>query len=292
MPMTDLDLLVLGGGTAGLVSAVIAGGLGARVALVERDRTGGECLWSGCVPSKALIEAADLAHRMRRADRVGLTPVDPKIDLAKVMAHVRAAQRAIAPHDAPERIRAAGAEVIADEAVFVGPRRVRLTSDGREVSARCVLVAAGSEPELPPVPGLTQAEPLTSDTVWDLEALPSRMLVLGGGPVGCELGQAFARLGSTVTLVERAPRLLPREDPEVGELLAARLRDEGVDVRTATELTEVSASMPWRARLTGARPGAIDVDRILAAGGRRPRTARLGLRHAGVALTHHCRRPR
>ncbi|GAA3744289.1 dihydrolipoyl dehydrogenase family protein [Micromonospora maritima] len=283
--MTDLDLLVLGGGTAGLVSAVVAGGLGARVALVERDRTGGECLWTGCVPSKALIEAADLAQRMRRADRVGLTPVEPVVDLAEVMAHVRAAQRAIAPHDAPERVRAAGAQVISDEATFVGPRRVRLASDGRELTARCVLVSVGSEPTVPSVPGLADAGPLTSDTVWSLTTLPRRLLVLGGGPVGCELGQAFARLGSEVTLVERSPRLLPREDPEVGELIAARLRDEGVDVRTGTELSEVTGEGPWRARTDGMRPGRIDVDRVLVAGGRRPRTAGLGLRAAGVALT-------
>ncbi|WP_018789093.1 NAD(P)/FAD-dependent oxidoreductase [Micromonospora sp. CNB394] len=283
--MTGLDLLVLGGGTAGLVSAVVAGGLGARVALVERDRTGGECLWTGCVPSKALIEAADLAQRMRRADRVGLTPVEPVVDLADVMAHVRAAQRTIAPHDAPERIRAAGAQVISDEVTFVGPRRVRLASDGRELTARCVLVAVGSEPAVPPVPGLADAGPLTSDTVWGLTTLPRRLLVLGGGPVGCELGQAFARLGSEVTLVERSPRLLAREDPEVGDLIAARLRDEGVDVRTGTELREITGQGPWRARVDGARPGRIDVDRVLVAGGRRPRTAGLGLRDAGVTLT-------
>ncbi|MER7457992.1 NAD(P)/FAD-dependent oxidoreductase [Micromonospora sp. NPDC126480] len=283
--MTDLDLLVIGGGTAGLVSAVIAGGLGARVALVERDRTGGECLWTGCVPSKALVETAGLAHRMRQADRVGLAPVEPDVDLADVMAHVRATQAAIAPHDAPERVRAAGAEVIADEASFVAPRRVRLAGSGRELTARCVLVATGSQPRLPPLPGLAAAEPLTSDTVWGLTQRPPRLLVVGGGPVGCELGQAFARLGSAVTLVERAPRLLPQEDPEVGDLLADRLGAEGVNVRTATQVTEVATGRPSRVWLTGDQPGEIEVDRILVAGGRRPRTAELGLAQAGVAVT-------
>ncbi len=282
----DLDLLVLGGGTAGLVAAVIAGGIGAEVTLVERDRTGGECLWTGCVPSKALIEAAGLAHRMRRADQVGLTPVEPGIDLAAVMAHVRAAQKAIEPHDAPERVRAAGAEVVSDDAEFTGARRVRLKSSGAEVTARAVLVAAGSQPVLPPVAGLADADPLTSDSVWDLGDLPPRLLVLGGGPVGCELGQAFARLGSRVTLVERNPRLLAREEPEVGELLAARLTAEGVDVRTGTGASAVERGDPWRVRLTGARPGDVTVDRILVAGGRRPRTAGLGLQHAGVAVGH------
>lgn len=281
----DVDLLVLGGGTAGLVSAVIAGGLGAEVLMVERDRTGGECLWTGCVPSKALIESAGLAHRMRHADRLGLTPADPGVDLTAVMAHVRAAQRAIEPHDAPDRVRAAGAEVVTDEAVFTGPRRVRLTRAGTEVTARAVLVAVGSEPVLPPVPGLPDADPWTSDTVWDVDTLPPRLLVLGGGPVGCELGQAFTRLGSQVTLVESAPRLLPREDPDVGDLIAARLTAEGATVHTGTSLAAVEPAAPWRVRLTGAHNGEAEVDRILVAGGRRPRTAGLGLDRAGVALT-------
>jgi pyruvate/2-oxoglutarate dehydrogenase complex dihydrolipoamide dehydrogenase (E3) component len=281
----DLDLLVLGGGTAGLVAAVVAGGIGAEVTMVERDRTGGECLWTGCVPSKALIEAAGLAHRMRHADQVGLTPVDPDIDLAAVMAHVRAAQTAIEPHDAPERVTAAGARVVADQAEFVGPRRVRLASTGAEVTARAVLVAVGSEPALPPVPGLADADPLTTDSVWEVTELPRRLLVLGGGPVGCELGQAFARLGSRVTLVERNARLLAREDPDVGDLLARRLGAEGVDVRTGTSAAGVERGDPWRVRLDGARPGDVEVDRILVAGGRRPRTAGLGLSRAGIAVT-------
>jgi pyruvate/2-oxoglutarate dehydrogenase complex dihydrolipoamide dehydrogenase (E3) component len=281
----DLDLLVLGGGTAGLVSAVIAGGLGAKVALVERDRTGGECLWTGCVPSKALIESAGLAHRMRHADLLGLTPADPGVDIRAVMDHVRAAQRAIEPHDAPERVRAAGAEVISDDATFTGARRVRLSSSGTQLTARAVLVAVGSEPVLPPVPGLPRADPWTSDTIWDVDTLPRRMLVLGGGPVGCELAQAFTRLGSQVTLVESAARLLPREDPEVGELIAARLTAEGATVHTGTSVAAVEDGAPWRARLTGAHTGDVMVDRILVAGGRRPRTAGLGLARAGVELT-------
>lgn len=177
--------------------------------MVERDHTGGECLWTGCVPSKALIEAADLAHRMRRADRVGLTPVEPEIDLAVVLAHVRQAQAVIEPHDAPERVRAAGAEVLADEATFVGPGQVRLKSTEAVLRPRAVLVAVGSAPVVPAVPGLAAARPLTSDTVWDLDALPARLLVLGGGPVGCELGQAFARLGSRVTWSTRRPGCCP-----------------------------------------------------------------------------------
>jgi len=278
----DLDLLVLGGGTAGLVAAVIAGGLGARVALVERDRTGGECLWTGCVPSKGLLEAAHLAHRMRHADALGLTAADQAVDLRAVMDHVRAAQAAIAPHDSAERLDAAGAKVIADDAVFVGPRRVRLRTADRELTARRVLLAVGSEPALPAVEGLERAEPLTTDTVWGLDELPGRLVVLGGGPVGCELGQAFARLGSRVTIVERAPRLLPTEDPQVGALLARRFAAEGIDVRTGTAAVRVEPADGWRVVLEGA--GEVVGDRLLVAAGRRPRTAGLGLAHAGVDL--------
>lgn len=284
--MVDLDLLVLGGGTAGLTAAMLAGGLGARVALVERDRTGGECLWTGCVPSKGLLEAADLAFRMRHADLLGLEPAVGDIDLAVVLERVRQAQARIEPHDAPERIAAAGAEVLADEACFVGPRRVRLRGAGRELTARAVVLAVGSTPTLPPIDGLERADPLTTDSVWQLDTLPERLAVLGGGPVACELGQAFARLGSRVTIVEQAPRLLPREDPEVGDLLARRFAAEGLEVRTGTSAVGVErCGDRWRVTLRGgARGPDVVADRLLVATGRRPRTGGLGLELAGVDL--------
>jgi pyruvate/2-oxoglutarate dehydrogenase complex dihydrolipoamide dehydrogenase (E3) component len=200
--------VVIGGGTAGLVSALIAAGVGARVTLIERERTGGDCLWTGCVPSKSLLAAADLAHRIRHADRVGLTPSEPKIDFAAVMAHVEAARRTIAPQDSPQRLEREGVEVVSGHARFTAPGSVAV--DGRTFRFRKALIATGSRPLLPPIPGLAGAEPLTSDTVWDLRALPARLTILGGGAIGCELAQAFARLGSQVTLIEQAERLLPR----------------------------------------------------------------------------------
>ncbi len=282
-PGPELDLLVIGGGTAGLTAAVIAGGLGARTVLVERERTGGECLWTGCVPSKALLEAADVAHRMRHADRLGLPPVDPEVDLAAVMAHVRAAQKAIEPHDAPERVRRAGADVVHDHAVFTGDRRVRLVHAGHELTARAVIVAVGSAPVVPPVPGLAEAGPLTTDTVWELDELPARLLVLGGGPVACELGQAFARLGSHVTLVEQQPRLLPTEDTEASALLTDRLRAEDVDVRTGATVTRVDPDGgAWRVTVDQVTVDQVTVDRVLVATGRRPRTDGLDLDRTGV----------
>ncbi len=280
MPRTPRvhDLVVIGGGTAGLVGAIGAAALGARVVLVERERTGGDCLWTGCVPSKSLLAAARLAHDMRHADRVGLAPAEPSVDLATVMAHVRGAQAAIEPHDSPDRLRSLGVEVIAQSAAFTGPRRVR--AGDRELRARRVLIATGSAPVLPPVPGLEAAGALTSDTIWQLDALPPRLVVLGAGPVGCELGQAFARLGSRVTIVEPQARPLAREDPEAGELLARRLREEGIDLRLGWHATGARAGELELAR--GDERDAVAFDRLLVATGRRPRSDGLGLPLAGV----------
>lgn len=274
------DLVVIGGGTAGLVSAQIAAGLGARVALVERERTGGECLWTGCIPSKALLSAADLAHRMRTAAALGLPASDPHIDLRRVMAHVRAAQAAIEPQDSPERLRAAGVEVIVGEAAFAGPRAIAV--GGRELRFNRALVATGSRPVVPPISGLRDAGPLTSDSVWDLDELPPRLLVLGGGSIGCELSQGFARLGSHVTLVELGPRLLAQEEEAASRLIESRLQGEGVQVRTRTRLMAIASGAATLTAPAGADE--IEFDRVLVATGREPRTDGLGLERAGVAV--------
>jgi pyruvate/2-oxoglutarate dehydrogenase complex dihydrolipoamide dehydrogenase (E3) component len=277
------DLVVLGGGTGGLVSSMIAAGIGARVALVERDRTGGDCLWTGCVPSKSLIAAASLAHRMRHAADVGLAAVEPQIDLAGVMDHVQDAIRSIEPQDSPERLRAAGVDVIEAEGRFVAPGRIQ--AGGRALSYRAAIVATGAEPQTPPIAGLADAKPLTTETVWRLRELPARLVVLGGGPVGCELAQAFGRLGAQVTLVEMADRLLLKEEPRASQLIATRLREEGVDVRLGARASAVRPSADGSGALVidGATQEPIPFDRILVATGRRPRTQRLGLETVGVA---------
>ena len=269
------DLVVLGGGTAGLVSSMIAAGAGARVALIERARTGGDCLWTGCVPSKSLIAAAALAHRMRHAASVGLEPVEPRVDFARVMEHVSRAIATIAPHDSPERLRGAGVELIEAEGRFVAPGRVEAA--GSTLRWRTAIIATGSHPVLPPLDGLDQAQALTTETVWDLRVLPRRLVVLGGGPIGCELAQAFARLGSQVTLVEMADRLLLKEEPEASALIADRLRGEGVDVLTGTR---ASAVRDGELLLGGG--DTVPFDRILVSVGRAPRTAGLGLDRVGV----------
>lgn len=269
------DLVVLGGGTAGLVSAMIAAGAGARVALIERERTGGDCLWTGCVPSKSLIAAAGLAYRMRHADTVGLAPVDPQIDFERVMGHVSRAIATIAPHDSPERLRAAGVDVVEADGRFSAPGRIDVA--GRTLRWRTAIIATGSRPVLPPVEGLADAQPLTTDTVWALRELPRRLVVLGGGPIGCELAQAFARLGAHVTIVEMADRLLLKEEPRASALIAERLRSEGIDVRTATRATTVRDG-----ELLLDSGDSVAFDRILAAAGRAPRTDDLGLDSVGV----------
>jgi len=284
------DLAVLGGGAAGLVAAHGAAGLGARVVLIERHRqTGGDCLWTGCVPSKSLIAAANLAQRMRGADAVGLAPVEPDIDFGRVMAHVDAARRRIAPEDSVERLCAHGIEVVHGAARFAGPGRVAV-DDRRELSFRAALIATGSSPIVPPIDGLEDADPLTNETVWDLRELPGRLVILGGGPTGCELGQAFARLGSEVTLVELSAGLLAGEEPEAQRLIADRLRAESVEVRLATEALRVADVAGGSGRLVieqGGTESSLPFDHILVATGRRPETADLGLEAVGVQLDDH-----
>ncbi|MGH3622216.1 MAG: FAD-dependent oxidoreductase, partial [Sciscionella sp.] len=225
-----VDLLVVGGGTAGIVAAKTAGRLGADVLLAERDRTGGDCLWTGCVPSKALLAAAATAQRMRTADRFGIAAVRPEVDFTAVREHVRRAIGTIEPVDSPEALRSAGARVRIGAAVFTGEDTAEVA--GEPVRFRHAVLATGSEPALPEIPGLAEADPLTSDSVWQLSELPRSMVVLGGGPVGCELGQAFARLGTEVTIVEAEGRLLPREEPAAGAALTEALRGEGIQVCT------------------------------------------------------------
>lgn len=225
----EFDIIAIGGGAAGLVTAAGAAGLGARVALIERHRMGGECLWTGCVPSKALLACARAAADARDATRFGVKTQSVEIDFRAVMAHVRAAQRRIEPNDSPERFRSLGVEVISGEARFTGERTLRV--DQRQLSARHIVIATGSRPVIPDIPGLSNINYHTNETIFELTELPRSMVVLGAGAIGVELAQAFALLGTRVTLIECAPSILPHEDRELTAIVAQELRNAGVTLK-------------------------------------------------------------
>ncbi len=233
----DNNLVVIGAGAAGLVTSYIAATVRAKVTLVEKAEMGGDCLNRGCVPSKALIRAARAASEARDGGRFGVNTADTDIDFGKVMAHVRASIRTIAPHDSPERYRELGVDVIRGEATIVSPWEVEV--DGKTLTTRNIVIAAGGRPLVPKIPGLEQVDYLTSDTVWNLEQLPKRLAILGGGPIGCELAQSFARLGSEVTIVEMADQLLGREDGDVASVVHDALERDGVAVRLGHKAVEV-----------------------------------------------------
>lgn len=284
MARYDNNLVVIGGGSAGLIAAYIAATVKARVTLIEQGAMGGDCLNTGCVPSKALIRAAAVAQQFRDAGRYGIGAVEPSVDFRRVMAHVRGAVDTIAPKDSMERYRSLGVNCIAGRAELLDPHHVAV--DGRTVSTRSIVLATGAGPLVPPIPGLDAVAPLTSDSLWSLETLPARLLVMGGGPIGCELAQAFARLGSRVTLIDMAPRLLPREDADVSAHVAGVLAREGVDVRLGHEAARFAAGPAQGGGTLAARVdgGSVDIefDRVLVAVGRRPNTEGFGLERLGI----------
>jgi pyruvate/2-oxoglutarate dehydrogenase complex dihydrolipoamide dehydrogenase (E3) component/uncharacterized membrane protein YdjX (TVP38/TMEM64 family) len=235
----DRNLLVIGAGAAGLVTAYIAAAVKARVTLVEAGKMGGDCLNYGCVPSKALIKSAKLAHHIRHGDDYGLESVEPSFRFREVMARVQRVIATVEPHDSVERYTGLGVEVLAGYARLVDPWTVEIkSSDGRitRLTARAIVIATGARPFVPPLPGLDEVGYLTSDTLWldfaTRDTAPRRLVVLGGGPIGCELSQAFARLGSEVWQVEKGPRILVREDEEVSALAEASLVRDGVHLLT------------------------------------------------------------
>lgn len=231
----DRNMVVIGAGSAGLVSSYIAAVVKAKVTLVERHKMGGDCLNYGCVPSKALIRSATLVHQMRQSAQYGIAKADVNVEFAQVMERVASVVREVEPHDSVERYTALGVEVMLGEARITDPWHVRVsTADGAEktLSTRCIVIATGAEPFVPPLPGLDDVGYLTSDTLWGLRELPKRLVVLGGGPIGCELTQSFARLGSQVTQVEMLPRLMAREDEDVSTYVHEVFEREGVEVLT------------------------------------------------------------
>ena len=283
----DYNLIVIGAGAAGLVSAYIGATVRAKVALVEKNRMGGDCLNTGCVPSKALIQTARVMADARDSQRYGIRRMQTEMDFGEVMTRIRQAIARIKPHDSVERYESMGVDVIEDEARLVSPWEVQVGD--RRISARAIVLATGAEPFVPPIDGLDQTDYSTSDTLWDLDTLPERLLVLGGGPIGCELSQAFARLGSQVTIVEQTERLLPREDREAGGLLEEHLIAEGVNVAVGARASRVERIGQGGRMVCATESGerVFEFDHLLVALGRKPRVAGYGLEELGVELSDH-----
>jgi pyruvate/2-oxoglutarate dehydrogenase complex dihydrolipoamide dehydrogenase (E3) component len=290
-PARRYDLVVLGAGTAGLVAAAGGAALGARVALVERDRLGGDCLNTGCVPSKAILRSARALADARAAGSFGvLGGHEAKADFPAVMDRLRRLRAEIAVHDAADRFRALGVDVFFGTARFAGKDRVEVAprgvaADPAVLRFRRAIVATGARPTVPPIEGIADAGFLTSETVWSLTALPARLAVVGGGPLGCELAQAFARFGARVTVVEMGPRILLRDDPDGAAVVARALAADGVDLRLGRTLARVE-SRTRGATLhlaRGERAEAVDADHVLVAVGRSPNVEGLGLEVAGIA---------
>ncbi|MEJ1157126.1 dihydrolipoyl dehydrogenase family protein [Prosthecomicrobium sp. N25] len=281
-PLLTPDICVIGAGSGGLSVAAAAAAFGVEVVLVERGAMGGDCLNTGCVPSKALIAAARHAEAIREAAAFGVEAGPVRIDFARVRAHVRDVIDGIAPHDSQERFEGLGVKVIRAEARFTGPEAV--SAGGFEIRARRFVVATGSGPVLPPIPGLADVPVLTNESVFDLTALPERLLVLGGGPIGLELAQAFRRLGSEVTVLE-AERALGREDPDLARVALERIRRDGVSLREGAKVERVERG-PEGIVLSVAGPDGterIAGSHLLVAAGRAPTTAGLDLERAGIA---------
>jgi dihydrolipoamide dehydrogenase len=286
----DCNVVVIGGGSAGLVTAYIAAAVKAKVTLIEKHRMGGDCLNTGCVPSKALIRSAKFLAEARRAPELGMRAATVDFDFAEVMTRVQRVITTIEPHDSVARYTALGVECIEGEARITSPWTVEVRDEKgatRTLSTRAIVIAAGARPLMPPIPGIDTVGCLTSDTVWSLRELPKRLVVLGGGPIGCELAQCFARFGSQVTLVEMLPRLLVREDPEIAARVEQRFRAEGITVLTGHRAQSFSNSGGVKNLVCQHAGGTINIgfDAVLCALGRAANTTGYGLEELGIPLT-------
>jgi len=284
MPEATYNVVVIGAGTAGLVTAAGTAGLGGRVALVEAKKMGGDCLNFGCVPSKALISSAKLLDRIRRGREVGLSEMEPSFRFEEVFRSMRERRARIEPNDSKERFEGLGVDVFLGRAKFLSPHEVEI-DDGTRLRARNFVIATGTRALVPPVPGLDRVPYYTNETFFDeLDRKPESILVLGGGPIGCELAQVAGRLGIEVKLVELLPRLLPRDDVEAGEAVRKRLAREGIDVATGTKAVGFEHAS-GRTTVTVETDGAkrnLTTEAVLVAAGRTPNVESLGLEAAGV----------
>lgn len=279
------DLVIVGMGSAGIAAAQLAATLRVKVAAVELERIGGDCLWTGCVPSKALLASAKAAHQMRTAELFGLSSAEPAIDPARVWERIRSIQEGIAStEDGRERFEAMGVEIVEGDARLTGPRSVSV--GGRELHTRFVLLCTGSRTSVPPIPGLTESGFASSETLFRLTRVPRTFVIIGGGPAAVELAQGLNRLGIKVALLELLPRLLPREEPELAELLTVVLQREGVEVHVGAAAEKISLENGLKV-VRGTEDGApfrLEGEELLVAAGRSPNVAGLGLEELGVEI--------
>lgn len=284
--MGRYDLIIVGLGSGGMVASAFASTLDLKVAAIERERVGGDCLWTGCVPSKALIASAKAAHTMRHADAYGLEPVKPTIDTAKVFDRIRGVQRQIADdEDNPEHFRELGLDVLVGQpGRITGPNSVAV--DGSSLDARFILVCTGSRPVVPPIEGLVEAGFLTSETVWEVERAPASMLFVGAGPISMEMAQAFRRLGVEVTVLQKGDRILPRDELDLVSVLTDVIRGEGVDLRLNVETARVAVE-DGKKVVYGTENGEErrwEAEEIFVGAGREPNVDGLGLEELGVEV--------
>lgn len=278
------NVVVIGGGTAGLVTSAGTSGIGGRAALIEANKMGGDCLNFGCVPSKSLISSAKLIQHVREAERLGLDEMTPAFSFESVFARMRERRATIEPHDSKERFEGLGVDVFQARARFVSPTEVEL-DDGTRLRARNFVIATGTKALVLPIPGLDQVPYYTNETIFDdMPSAPDSMVILGGGPIGCELAQVMQRLGVRVQLVELMPRLLPRDDEDAARLIATRFEDEGIEVLTGTKATrfEQKGDRTQVTVETDAGERTLETDAVLVATGRKANTEGLGLEEAGV----------
>ncbi len=285
----DRNLVVIGGGSAGLVSAYIAAAVKAKVTLVEKHKMGGDCLNTGCVPSKALIKSAKLVATMRHAGDYGLKNAQVDFDFAEVMERVQRVVREVEPHDSVERYTALGVECVTGTAKITSPWSVEITDTAgkRTLTTRGIIIAAGARPFVPPIPGIEETGYLTSDTLWELRQLPKRLVVLGGGPIGCELTQCFARLGAQVTQVEMLPRIMVREDPEISALVQQKFRAEGIKVLVNHKAQRFAVENGEKVLYCEHDGNTVRIafDTLLCAVGRVANTTGYGLEELGIPVT-------
>lgn len=284
----DTNLVVIGGGSAGLISANIAATLKAKVTLIEKHKMGGDCLNTGCVPSKTLLRSAKVNHLISKAGEFGLQVSPAKVDFPAVMGRVQSVIKHIEPVDSMERYRSLGVDCIAGDAKVTSAHSVEV--DGKTITARHIILAMGARPSVPDIEGIATVDYLTSDNIWQLETLPESLLVLGSGAIGCELSQAFSRLGSEVTIAQRSARILTKEEPEVSEFMLEAFQQEGINVELNTQVASLqqdeSGVVTAHLQLADGQIEARQFSKVLVALGRTANTENMGLEELGIEFNN------